>query len=901
MAEPSVQDFDQLADQPIPLLGRDRLRHGARWTGRAFLLFATLVAAVTQGGASLQALTTISVLVGFAWACVWLATPDKPPRGRLPLLWIGLGIYTLLQTIPLPHGIVAALSPNAARISDAGRAALGLQPAMFLPMAISVGDAAHQSALFLVAGVYGLLVSYLFMGEHSRDLARFATLVAALIALGAATISALAWSPIAASWVPGSLVIPLRQIALVNPNHAAGIINFAIALMLGRAMTSEETSGRNFANLLILYGTALLALLGSRGGFVTWIGVMALGAYFVARPHKRTRVDPRELQKIALRSFGSLAVALVVVVALVALPVLESEFVGSMKNDPKLKAFSAIWPLMAQVQPFGGGPGSLPVLAGYQTSVGNVRLDFTENFLSQRLFDSGFIIALVFIGLLLWRMAVLFRARGYTPLLPSLWAAPATLLAANLVDFSMELPLGLLLWMIPISVSERLGKDPGGVHQTVQRARRIKRQYWWGGGACITLLAAMLALASGRETRATEAVLEGRTAAEAKQLVADRFVHDHHAFYLVGRMLASAQRPQEALRAFDRALRLRPDSKYARLFRFATLVELHQDDLASQELRRLLAMDAETQERAFRICLRSSRAEQMLVQVIPQLADISYQIGKFLAPRRPDLVEKLALTLRQRYPDKRYGIEAIRADLYIARGQVKAAEKIAVALLIQPETQDLGWETQAGVLTATGHQPQAFHLYADLCARHNQDDTLCQAAINNAIVANDPTQLFEFMQSQRERMLAAPHTAVRYWRAMAIGYSQDGRLEQSVEAARATLALFPEDLSAIVFLAERLLQLGRAEEARNVLAGVDEASATDPRILKLKRMIERDMSTIPEGLRDLDLDAPKVGLGAPKVGLGKAPSPTQAPWATQAGLRQLAPAVAIPSTPTPTP
>lgn len=822
--------------------GSDRFMRGSRWASRILLLLAAAMAVLWQGGASVEAMFGITAVTGLAWLAALPTMPHKSPRSRMAWLWIALGLWTALQLVPLPHAVVALLRPQTAAIVDAGRDALGLPRPTWLPLALATGDAALQGALYLVAGAISALAGLVLMGDDSRSVARNTSLFVLVLCLASGLAWLLGWFGPVSAMLPGSLANAVRGLCLVNPNHEAGLLNVGLALALGRVAQGGSNRQQTLFGILATFLAVMVLFVGSRGGYLTLCAVLAMTVFSLPRPPKYLRRDERDKQLSALRRVGSIALVVLVLGALLALPLLEKELQPTSLHDEKLMLIGHMAQLIRGAWLTGLGPGALPVIAGMDPTFGIFRHDFAENLLLERALDDGLPLAIAFtVALVLLVRRMVRRWDGVTAV-PGMIVAVAALLMANLVDFSVEVAGGLVPMLLLAACAERLLPDPALDGERSAQKRRSRLRVLAGTGAAVAIALWLLTIAAGSVTRRVPAALAGKPPAVARQLVADHFVHDQHAFYLLGRILLDSGDLKAGLRALDRAVTLRPDSKHAHLFRFATRVELGLTAGAVADLRWLLKSDRETFQRTLQLCARSSKGEAVLLSAIPDLTEESYAIGVEYERTRADLLERLALTLREKYPTKRFGIEAVRGHLYVKRGMMEPARQIATAMLVDPQTRDQGWMLEALIQAHTGHPMEAFHLFADLCNRRSSDVEACHNAVESGLSAKQARPVLRFLEKHRLAMMETPGRAAMYWYGVAAARMMLNEFDEAVQAARTAHGLLPDDVNTALLLGNALGQVGQHEEARELVSHLRESHPQDGRVLKLWKEVEVELS-----------------------------------------------------------
>ncbi len=824
-----------------------KTRHLARWVLRALLSLAIVVATLDGGGASWTAGLIIWVLMLAALPAAIVAVPNKPPRVLLGTLWLGLGGFVGLQLLPLPRGIVALLQPKAVEISDLGHAALGMSQAAFIPIALAPADAAFQGAVYLLGACLALLGSIALSGHDGRRAIHWA----GNVVLGCAVVSGLAWifaytSPLT-DFIPGGLPSLLGRLCFVNPNQEAGLLNLGIAFGLSRMRLAVNPRWQTVFGSLALILAFVVLEVGSRGGVLTMCLVLTMTLFMRRGFVKGRRVDQRDVQRAAIVRTFVLIASIALVAAVVSLPALERELAAdSGKGTTMLQmlgmqdgAVDVTSPLRASWM-VGLGPAGIPILAGLNPKMGNKRVDFAENLPLDTFFSFGLFAGLLFLLALAWVLIDMVRRRTDILQAPGLIIALVTMLVANMVDFSLQVAGGLLPFIALGTALER-ALGPRGGRETLEE-KRIPAFRRVLVAATITLLVSggMLAKSLNAMTRHSEAVMQSADIPTARALVAERFLNDHHAFYSYGRKLFDKRDFKGAALAFNRAVQLRPNSAHAHLFRFAAHLELGQAKTAADDLRWLLDQDDDMVRRAMRLCMQSRAAEDVLVDVIPRGEDQSGRVAGFLVEKRPDLVERVALALRQNKPDRIFEIEGVRGEMYLQRGNLEPARRIAANLLANKGTRLLGYQLEALLLQHDRKFYEAFHLFREVCKARQESGPACWGAINAVIAANRPEEALQYLNSRAPFMQAYTNHAAFYWYSKGQIALQLNRQEDALEAFRRAHGFAPDDLGSTLALASTSMNLGLRDEARPL---VDEVLAKLPRhpiALQMSTELDRD-------------------------------------------------------------
>ena len=821
-----------------------------RQASRVSLLGALIVAVFWRGGVSHGAVGLVLLLAIVGWAGSFAFRPHRLPKAEFGWLYVALGLYTALQTLPMPRALVELLHPRAVTIHDAGRIALGMAPAAAMPIAVAAADAALQATLYLVCGVIGVTWATILMqadGRHESQGLKH-TIVWVTTLSGIAWLfgywDSLAWR------LPGDVVELFQLVSFRNPNHQAGVMNVGLALAFATSLR-QPAMGLISLQYLAAFNGFVCLMTGSRGGIISAAFVTMLVLAFRPRPKEIRRSEGvRELERIQRVVLSSLSV--VIVLVMLAMPVLEREFglaAGTTQDISKLQVFARTPELLQQGWLFGQAPGTVPVVAGMKGSFGMYRLDFLENIIADRLVGGGLWGGVTFLLALAWFAGRLLVRIDQSAHFPAMMAFCALLLQ-NLVDFSMEVAGGLVLFVMTATISSRLlrhrrpesDEERAAVRQKALRLHKVSVAM--SGGALLLAVFTWQA-SSGVLTRDIGPTLEEASIAETRALVAKHFLYDHHAFYTLGRKLLDAKQPGPAITAMDQALALRPQSEHAKLGRMVARIAAGDIDAAAKDAVQLLQMPKSEPEimafrRAVDVLGKVERGDEVLLQAITSLTEPSYLLGQRLFATRPALVERLALKLRETFPARRFPIEGLRGSLYVRRKLFEPASRISAVLMSDASTELAGWVLEAEILAHQGRPYEAHHLFSEVCRRDPQHPTACAGAVATIVAANRPQTALAYLQSQYPRMREHPISAHRYWLAKSDVYHQMGNVPEAVASARRALGFRRNDRQALSKLVRLQVEMGDRYAAQNTinrLAQTTKDRDADPLYVELSQAV----------------------------------------------------------------
>jgi len=428
--------------------------------GRALLWLPVGVAPFLAGTAERPYTLWVAALCALAGLAAAVRVWRRSERLHVSLFaaaLLGALVATLLQCVPLPPGLRAALAPGSDATLRQLLAGLG-DPAAALPL--SVDPAATANEAVRLAGYLSLLLALGTLRQrrgHSARLGRLlcgiSSLIAALGALAALGV------PLPALWaVPADgATRALLPAVFYNSNHMAALLAVGGTVTVGAVLQAADRGERLLCGL---YGVLLalqdLALLGtlSRAGLLVGLGGQ-LVVLLSCRWSSLRSLAPRRLLALAL---PLLAAGLFVVgspgwrgglrLRFAALSPAELLAAGS-----KVRAWLDALPLLRGHWALGVGRGAFEdAFAGVHRLAGATRFVYLENQWLQAVVDWGVPVGLglgVLVGLALrdaWRgRRVRADSAGpadlVNPRAPGRRAASVALLGLllhNLVDFNLE-------------------------------------------------------------------------------------------------------------------------------------------------------------------------------------------------------------------------------------------------------------------------------------------------------------------------------------------------------------------------------------------------------------------------------------------------------------------------------
>lgn len=397
------------------------------------LLGATIVAApLAAGGFRLQVLPVLATLAILAYVTTLYASRRAHRPLHLGVLVVGLfvlGVFTMLQAIPLPEGLLAVLSPRAAEV----RSFVGAGPGG--PITYEVGATWREAAKLFLYTIVAIVAFERCRATKSLRIVAYPVVIAGLAtALIAVIHRALGIERLFGLIEARGGSTSQMLTTFVNPNHAAGFMALAALTSVGLALDEEHRPRR--IGLIAVAGlfAAVSVLVLSKGGVVAL--VLGVGVFGVAAFSRR-------------RSLGAATPALVG--TLLAVPIagvlwradaVIAEFTDerTFGLDEKLAAMRDAIPLVLDHTWLGVGRGAyVSVYTAYKTSPLQLTFAFPENLAAQLASEWGLVFgAAALLGLITAIVFRVMRAPSWTALGAS--CGVFAVAVQNAVDFSLEMP-----------------------------------------------------------------------------------------------------------------------------------------------------------------------------------------------------------------------------------------------------------------------------------------------------------------------------------------------------------------------------------------------------------------------------------------------------------------------------
>lgn len=438
------------------------------------LSIALAAALVLKGGVWPREWNWIALAIALV-TCAWWATPSAQRHrtrrlGVVETLALALGIYPLLQLLPLPSALVAILSPERYAAATSIATAFGEPLPAFIPLSLST-PRTFEVWLTLAPAIAVFFVMRQLLAQRPDSRWTLAAPIIALASLEALLGLAQWWLGRAAD---GNATATGTY---VNRNHFAGLLEMATPLALCAAAACWQESVTRYSRpaaaglksaLMLALGTLMLLAVVfslSRMGFLAVIVGLALTASLAVvskPPSKPAGAGWRRI--VPALGAGACVLALALVLPTEALVARFSIFAsGELSPSSRSQIWRDTLPLISAYPWTGCGLGAYEFgLYKWKTAAPMNTVDFAHNDYLQVLAElgiPGFLLAAALAALIFRRIgrAVLEgRQRPDWWLAAGLLAALVSIALHSLTDFNLYIPANLLTaaWLAGLASSD---------------------------------------------------------------------------------------------------------------------------------------------------------------------------------------------------------------------------------------------------------------------------------------------------------------------------------------------------------------------------------------------------------------------------------------------------------------
>lgn len=775
--EPAI---DPSGSAPSPHRRRRRHRLDASPEGQdagatqrlpAILVALAVVGSVLAIGSVHLPVLAVVAAVTAAAAAIAVYRQAQTDRGLVipvPALVIaGLAAYTLLQTLPMPMGWLAAIAPANADVWSRSLLPLGEGAPAWAPISLDPGASRVEVLRWATYGL-AFVAAAAVAARHGMawGVATVfgAALTAALVTLGHGL---LGLTSVYGLYKPHFLALAWHLGPLLNPNNLAGYLNLGALAGLGLLLSHKPPLPR------WMLGAGVAVIVGVEVTSASRAGVLALPLGLTALALLRRRREDEAFSQSASTWLILAAVAGGGLLAALG----GSDKMWSELRDKNLSKFDMIgWvkPMVVEHPLFGVGRGSFEsVFPALRTTPGNVVYTHAENFVLQWATEWGLPVALAALLFFAWAFRPKRLDATKSALAAGAWAGVLALLAQNLLDLALEIPAVCLATAVVLGSlwgDRRIhGTRPGlRLGSFEERGARL------GAGATALVGAAAIGLAAGGGAHdvatdrqavhlAYDALRSTRPESVAPvraRLRAAMRAHPAEPYFpLVGGMLAHRLRDQSAIPWIQRTLERGRINGRAHLLLAEVLAARGSKRQALLELRLAVEHDPGVLTPASELAVRWAKSYDELIIAVPEgdaggasLGDLARLLAvpggdpvlrglcdREAIRRNPALVTPRVREARARLSAMESGnLAGACADRAHCRAEL--VEHVEAILSAHPE-ESAGFELRARLLQVEGKPEEGVKLLEKACDRVANRVACLTARVELAAALKHPAAL----------------------------------------------------------------------------------------------------------------------------------------------------------------
>jgi tetratricopeptide (TPR) repeat protein len=735
-------------------------------TRREESIVAALLAAVVVG--SVLAIGTVHLVTLFVVAAVAFAAVIMAGRIWGPTSWrsalatpVGvcllLALYTLVQAIPVPVGLLSYLAPDNADVWSRALLPFGEPGPRWASISLDPGASILQVMKWLLyASVLGVAA---FVARRRGAAWGAGSIFVSGLAVALTTVvhGLSGATSVYGLYTPHFAQSPWHVGPLLNPNNLAGYLNLAAMCGVGLLLSRRPFAPRWLLALGLATVVAVEVTSASRGGFLALpVGLVALAVILGLR--RRAHAESGFLAGRGAALLVGAAVAGGAVLAILGGTQSTWEELYD-RNLLKIRMLAWAMPLIRDHLWFGIGRGAFEtVFPAYRTFPGHVVFAHAENFPTEWATEWGVPVALSALVAFVWFMLPARTTARRTTVAAGIGVGIGILLLQNLFDLALEVPA------ISIALAAAMGTLWGASRRarsgaSEEVASPAFRKKWLprvivGGAAVLGLLAlgpcgATRDVAGERDDlhRRLEAWSTSRRASDAASLSSDlraamlRHPAEPYFPFLLAR-LAWATHERNPMPALERSFERASMNGRAHYFLAEMLSAQKRFSQARLELRMAVSDDPDLAAAAAKFATRMSTNAEELLQTIPPaergVTMLSCIVDQVPQEQRLPLLDELSRrapadpdTLTKR---SAYYIEEMRrgSESQVCAAEARAAcEKEVLAGVsglehIRPNLSDAD-RLRARLLVINGEAEKAESVLSARCQRVD-DPMPCQLA-----------------------------------------------------------------------------------------------------------------------------------------------------------------------------
>ena len=476
------------------------------WTSVAskwVLALAIFGSALALGSVHTPVLCVVTVVLAMAAWLAWFNAEPTRPRSVASVLFyvaIGLTAYTVLQCVPMPVSMLAAIAPQNADVWARCLSPLREPGPSWAPISldpIATRTEVLKGVAYLLAFLTALRVA------NRREGVDFcaAAIVITATTLGVAALlhPAFGAEKVFGVYRPEHAPYARHVAPILNPNVLAGYLNIGFCIALAAGISPRPRLPRPIAMAFAIVLAAIQLWVASRGGVLA----MVVGAGLVVGMTVAARREDRGV-KISYLVYGVVGAAGVVMCVLAASEEAWGELASA--DTSKLNLFKQVLKVVKAFPIVGTGRGAFEsVYPAFRQGTGHYVFTHPENVVLQWVSEWGVVIGLAALGAVAWglRPRAVF-ARGQSVI--GAWAAILSVAVHNLVDLSSEIP-GVVVALSVCAAIVVGGTSGAPSISRFESWGKRTRALAWGGAVCAAAAMALVVPTLGKDLYADRAEL----------------------------------------------------------------------------------------------------------------------------------------------------------------------------------------------------------------------------------------------------------------------------------------------------------------------------------------------------------------------------------------------------------
>lgn len=419
------------------------------------------------GGAPRWALAAIALPLAVAVGATITSRRKLASVSPLMVVLLLALAMTLLQLLPLPHGLVAALNPHGIELRERGLALVGGSTGGWQPITLDVAGTLHGAAMIVLM----LGVAFIALRITAADKGRFWISGAIAVLAGACALITGAHVGLNAETLFGLYrpndATPTLMGPLLNPNHLGGLMAMGALVSAGLFFHDSQASVRRVGwAVLGLVCVATTMLSQSRGAALSLgIGALAFvvalaGQRWSAGYKRRSSSGDMWRTKVPMAVFATCVLALVVYSSAqkVSSQIIDTRVTEVGDRHSKFAAWRSSMTLVEETPWVGIGRGALePAFTRVHEASSFHTFSHLENEYVQAVVEWGVVGALLIGVVMMWLVLSMARRWHRGPLAAGALSALLAVATQNAVDFSLSLPA---LAMLAVALAATLSYVP---------------------------------------------------------------------------------------------------------------------------------------------------------------------------------------------------------------------------------------------------------------------------------------------------------------------------------------------------------------------------------------------------------------------------------------------------------